>query len=42
MVAEEGASALYGGLPAHLLQVTPDAIVMYSIYEPVVGWGDFK
>ena len=31
MVAEESASALYGGLFAHLVQVIPNAVVMYSI-----------
>lgn len=30
---EEGVSALYGGLSAHLLRVVPNAVVMFSIYE---------
>ena len=42
MVAEEGASALYGGLSAHLLRVIPNAVVMYTIYELVIGWGGEK
>jgi len=42
VVAEEGARALYGGLYAHLLRVIPNAIVMYSIYEFVIGWGGKK
>jgi solute carrier family 25 protein 33/36 len=42
VVAEEGVSALYGGLSAHLLRVIPNAIVMYSIYELVIGWSGKK
>ena len=42
VVTEEGVRALYGGLYAHLLRVIPNAIVMYSIYEFVIGWGSKK
>lgn len=42
VVAEEGANALYSGLSAHLLRVIPNAVVMYSIYEVVIGWGGKK
>ena len=42
VVAEEGARSLYGGLSAHLLRVIPNAIVMYTIYELVIGWGSKK
>lgn len=36
---EEGVTALYGGLTAHLLRVIPNAIVTFSIYELVLSLG---
>ena len=33
---EEGASALYGGLSAHLLRVVPNAASMFFIYELIL------
>lgn len=34
---EEGIRAFYGGLPAHLLRVVPNAIVMYTVYETALS-----
>ena len=36
VVREEGVSALYGGLTAHLLRVVPNTAVMFLGYELVV------
>lgn len=33
VLAEEGVSALYGGLSAHLMRVVPNAAAMFLIYE---------
>ncbi|KAF9027501.1 mitochondrial carrier protein RIM2 [Hymenopellis radicata] len=40
VLKEEGAASMYGGLSAHLMRVVPNAIVMYSIYEGVLRWGN--
>ncbi|KAG8878041.1 hypothetical protein FRB97_002828 [Tulasnella sp. 331] len=38
VIAEEGATALYGGLSAHLLRVIPNAAIMYTIYETFIRY----
>ncbi|RKP27042.1 mitochondrial carrier [Syncephalis pseudoplumigaleata] len=34
---EEGFTALYGGLPAHLLRVVPNAAIMFFCYEAILA-----
>ncbi|KAI8055225.1 mitochondrial carrier domain-containing protein [Syncephalis plumigaleata] len=34
---EEGFTALYGGLPAHLLRVVPNAVIMFFCYEAILA-----
>ncbi|KAI9595641.1 mitochondrial carrier domain-containing protein [Syncephalis fuscata] len=34
---EEGFTALYGGLPAHLLRVVPNAAIMFLCYEAILA-----
>ncbi|KAI8882524.1 mitochondrial carrier protein RIM2 [Backusella circina FSU 941] len=36
VVKEEGASALYGGMTAHLLRVVPNAAIMFFCYEAII------
>lgn len=36
--AEEGWSALYGGLTPHLMRSIPASIVTMSVYEFVLRW----
>ncbi|ORY74591.1 mitochondrial carrier domain-containing protein, partial [Protomyces lactucae-debilis] len=36
VLKEEGASALYGGMTAHLLRVVPSAAILFGTYELVV------
>ena len=40
VIKEEGGRSLYGGLSAHLMRVVPNAVVMYSIYEGFLRWGE--
>ena len=37
LIVAEGASALYSGLSALLLRVITNAVVMYTIFELVIG-----
>ena len=34
---EEGISALYGGMTAHLMRVVPNAAILFFCYEMVVS-----
>jgi solute carrier family 25 protein 33/36 len=36
-VREEGFRALYGGLPAHLMRVVPNAAIMFFCYETIMA-----
>lgn len=38
IVREEGWTALYGGLGAHLLRVTPNAVLLFLTYELFVRY----
>ncbi|GAA5972659.1 hypothetical protein JCM11641_002962 [Rhodosporidiobolus odoratus] len=38
ILAEEGWRTFYSGLSPHLMRVIPNAIVMYSVYEGLLGW----
>jgi len=37
VAAEEGMAGLYGGMPAHLIRVVPNAAVLFLVVETMLG-----
>ena len=39
ILKEEGVTAMYGGMTAHLIRVIPNAIIMFFCYEAILHYG---
>lgn len=40
ILREEGISAFYGGMTAHMMRVVPNAAIMFFCYESILHYGD--